>query len=195
MLARMKTARRKLLRFLDRKDEALRRYFAKQIWLASLGLEEGSVHRSIELKGRRDFRKHLTLAPGCWIERDCTIWFCEDDESNPTVSLGNVYIGRNCYIGAVSPVTIQDNTLIGAYSYITSGNHKTASCETPIRTQGYVGEPTMIGRDVWVGCHVVVLAGVTIGDQAIVGAGAVITKSIPGREIWAGVPARKIGQR
>jgi len=53
----------------------------------------------------------------------------------------------------------------------------------------------VIGRDVWIGCHVVVLPGVTIGDHAVVAAGAVVTKSIPSGEMWGGVPAKKIGER
>ena len=52
-----------------------------------------------------------------------------------------------------------------------------------------------IGNDVWLGCNVIVLKGVEIGDGAIIGAGAVVTKSILPNEIWAGVPAKKIGER
>ncbi|MBL9184880.1 MAG: acyltransferase [Verrucomicrobiaceae bacterium] len=52
-----------------------------------------------------------------------------------------------------------------------------------------------IGQDVWLGVNVVVLRGVRIGDGAVVGAGGVVTRSIPEGEIWAGVPAKRIGQR
>ena len=52
-----------------------------------------------------------------------------------------------------------------------------------------------IADDVWLGANVIVLKGVTIGRGAIVGAGAVVTKSIPEYEIWAGVPAKKLGVR
>lgn len=54
---------------------------------------------------------------------------------------------------------------------------------------------TKIGNDVWIGCDVTIIAGVTIGNGAIIGAGAVVTKDIPPYEIWAGVPAKKIGVR
>ena len=53
----------------------------------------------------------------------------------------------------------------------------------------------ILGDDVWLGVNVVVLKGVTIGRGAVVGAGAVVTKSIPSFEIWAGIPARRIGER
>lgn len=56
-------------------------------------------------------------------------------------------------------------------------------------------EPLEIGNDVWIGSNVCVLRGVKIGDGAVVGAGAVVTHDIPPYEIWAGVPAKKIGKR
>ena len=55
--------------------------------------------------------------------------------------------------------------------------------------------PIVLEDDVWLGVNVVVLKGVTIGRGAVVGAGAIVTKSIPACEIWAGVPARKVGTR
>lgn len=54
---------------------------------------------------------------------------------------------------------------------------------------------TTIKNDVWIGCDVTIIAGCTIGNGAVIGAGAVVTKDIPDYEIWAGVPAKKIGQR
>ena len=103
-----------------------------------------------------------------------------------------MFFGRNTYLGAWTPIRIGDDTLIGAYCYIISGNHRFEQRELPIRVQGYEGEPITIGRNVWLGSHVVVLPGVTIGDNAVIGAGSVVTSSIPAAEIWAGVPARKI---
>jgi acetyltransferase-like isoleucine patch superfamily enzyme len=64
-----------------------------------------------------------------------------------------------------------------------------------MRTQPSTQQAIKLGSDVWLGCNVVVLKGVEIGDGAIIAAGAVVTKSILPNEIWAGVPARKIGQR
>jgi len=64
-----------------------------------------------------------------------------------------------------------------------------------MRSQAGPESEITIGSDVWLGCHVVVLKGVCIGDGAVVGAGAVVTKSVPEGEIWAGVPAVKIGTR
>ena len=52
--------------------------------------------------------------------------------------------------------------------------------------------PIRIGKGVWIGANATVLAGVTIGDHAVVAAGAVVTKDVPARAIVGGVPARFI---
>lgn len=153
------------------------------------------VHPSTDLIGRQDFDRWMTFEPGCFIERDCTFWIADETESHPILKIGNVFIGRNVYIGTYYPIQIKDDTLIGAYSYIISGNHRAVGCDVPVRKQGYEGGEITIGRDVWIGCHVVVLPGVDIGDHAVIGAGSVVTKSVPGGEVWAGIPAKKIRER
>lgn len=55
--------------------------------------------------------------------------------------------------------------------------------------------PTVIGKDVWIGARAIILAGVEIGDGAIVSAGTIVTKNIPSCEIQGGVPNRKIRDR
>lgn len=164
-------------------------------WLMHLRSQGVFIDSSVEITGRQDFAGWITAAVGCWVERDCGLWVAEEPESNPRIDLGKVYIGRNCYIGAYAPVSIDDDSLIGAYSYIISAGHRMSDRALPVREQGYYAAPVQIGKDVWIGCHVVVLPGVGIADHAVVGAGAVVTKSIAAGEIWAGVPARKIGER
>jgi acetyltransferase-like isoleucine patch superfamily enzyme len=165
-------------------------------WRVRLGLKGSSVHRSIEMRGCKKFEHDFLLGKGCVIERECTVWISDDAGANPRLSLGSrVYIARNCYLGAFHPLTIGDDTIVGAYCYIITGNHRYSDLENPIRTQGYEGASVVLGKDVWIGSHVVVLPGVTIGDHAIIGAGAVVTKHVPSGEIWAGVPARRVGSR
>ena len=62
-------------------------------------------------------------------------------------------------------------------------------------TQPLQGAPVRIGNDVWIGAHAVVLKGVTIGDGAVIAAGAVVTKDVPAGVIAGGMPARVIRQR
>src|SRR5262245_61161777 len=151
------------------------------------------IHKSIELTGRADVRPWLKFGSGSAVERQCTIWCAAEIDSEPSLTLGaNVFVGTNTYLGAWKPIRIGDDTLIGAYCYIISGNHRFAAPDLPVRMQGYEGAPITIGRNVWLGAHVIVLPGVTIGDNAVVGAGSVVAGSIPEAEIWAGVPARRI---
>lgn len=55
--------------------------------------------------------------------------------------------------------------------------------------------PITIGNDVWIGYRAIIMDGVTIGDGAIIAAGAIVTKDVPSYEIWGGVPAKPIGKR
>lgn len=178
-----------------RRSEPFVRTIQKKLWLAQLRRAGVRVHPSIEITGRKYFREWVKLKRGCHMSRDCTLWIAGEIDSNPKLEIGNIHVDRNCYIGVYAPISIGDDTIIGAYSYIISGNHRMDSREIPVRMQGYVGAPISIGRDVWLGCHVVVLPGVAIGDSAVVAAGAVVTKTIPSGEIWGGVPAKKIGFR
>ena len=153
------------------------------------------IHPSLEIRDDTPVTPaNLKLGQGTVIEREVTVWLGEHPQAS--IELGRrVYVGRNCYLGAQEPLRIGDDTLIGAYSYLITANHSFANPALTIRQQGYTTRPVTIGRDVWIGAHVVVLPGVSIGDRAVVGAGAVVTKSIPAGEIWAGVPAKQIGRR
>jgi acetyltransferase-like isoleucine patch superfamily enzyme len=92
-------------------------------------------------------------------------------------------------------VVIGDDVLIGAYCYLASANHRFESLGAPIGSQGYEVKEVEIGRGAWLGAHVIVLPGVRIGENAVVGAGAVVTRDIPDGEIWAGVPAKHLRSR
>ncbi|MBV8731891.1 MAG: acyltransferase [Acidobacteriia bacterium] len=104
-------------------------------------------------------------------------------------------MGRHTYLGVYLPISIGDHTIIGAYSYIISANHCFESREIPIQDQGFQGAPITIGEDVWIGTHVVILPGVTIGKGAIIAAGSIVNRNVPAYQIWGGVPARFIKER
>jgi acetyltransferase-like isoleucine patch superfamily enzyme len=91
--------------------------------------------------------------------------------------------------------SIGSRTRIAARTLTISANHVFANPDLPIMGQGLTCKGITVGCDVWVGAHVVVLDGVTIGDRWVVGAGAVITKSLPPFSIAAGVPVKISGKR
>src|SRR5687767_5100832 len=104
------------------------------------------------------------------------------------------YVGPGCFVGA--GVTLHAYAMLGPRVCIVGGDHIYSKAGTPIIFSGRPKLPrTVIEGDAWVGCGVILMAGVRIGRGAIVAAGAVVTKDVPAYEIYAGVPARKIGER
>ncbi len=108
----------------------------------------------------------------------------------------NVHVQRDCYLwaGKKSKITIGDNTMISPGVFIISDNHGIKKNQL-MRLQDGVEEDIAIGSDVWIGAFAIILPGVHIGDGAVIGAGAVVTKDVPPYTIVAGNPAKKIGER
>jgi len=65
-------------------------------------------------------------------------------------------------------------------------------CLDPAHRKDVIPAPVHIGRDVWIGANAVILPGVTIGDGAVIAAGAVVTKDVPENTVAGGVPAKVI---
>jgi acetyltransferase-like isoleucine patch superfamily enzyme len=104
----------------------------------------------------------------------------------------HVNVNRDCFINAGGGVTIGDWVLIGPKVVIYSQNHVFDGIDVPMSLGPDRREPVRIGHDVWVGAHASIMPGVTIGDGAVVAAGAVVTRDVAARSIVAGVPARHI---
>ncbi|HMW17541.1 MAG TPA: DapH/DapD/GlmU-related protein [Accumulibacter sp.] len=105
------------------------------------------------------------------------------------VRLGNhVEINNFSIVNGTGGVDIGDETLIGPGVRIISYQHRFVT-GTPIRLQASEKKPIRIGRDCWIGANAVILAGVRIGDGAIIGASAVVTRDVPDHAIATGIPA------
>lgn len=107
----------------------------------------------------------------------------------------NVGIGQFASLGGSGGLTIGNDTIIGQYFSCHPENHIFESKDLPIRNQGTARAPIDIGNNCWIGAKVTILAGVTIGDNSIIAAGAVVNKSMPPNSIIGGVPARLIRER
>jgi acetyltransferase-like isoleucine patch superfamily enzyme len=107
----------------------------------------------------------------------------------------HVFLGPYVVIYGHGGVEIGEYTLVAMHSCIVSSNHAVPPCDRIIRHEPDILLQTKIGRDCWLGAGVKVLGGVTIGDGCIVGAGAVVTESLPPYAIAVGIPARVIGER
>ena len=101
----------------------------------------------------------------------------------------NFYAGFNCTILDMATVRIGDNCLIGPNVGIYTAGHNIHPVD---RHKSGFAKPITIGNNVWIGGHCVVVGGITIGDNSIIAAGAVLTKDVPENTIFAGNPAKKI---
>ena len=105
------------------------------------------------------------------------------------ITIGNdVFINADCKFQDQGGIFIDDGALIGHGVVLATLNHDM----DPEKRQQLHPAPIRIGKRVWVGANATVLAGVTIGDNSIVAAGAVVTKDVPANTVVGGVPARKI---
>jgi acetyltransferase-like isoleucine patch superfamily enzyme len=129
----------------------------------------------------------ITLASGTALDRGVTLLATND--------AARIVIGENCYVNrhtmldASARIEIGAQTMIGPFCYITDHDHVFGAGAAPGETP-LISEPTRIGKRCWLGAQVSVLKGVTIGDGTVVGAGSVVTKSLPPNVVTAGSPAK-----
>lgn len=119
------------------------------------------------------------------------------EKFSPEIIIGNnVSIQKDCHIGAINRIVLGNNVLLASKVFITDHSHGEATKEDmlfpPSQRKLFSKGPVIIEDNVWLGEGVVVLSGVTIGENSIVGANAVVTKSIPKNSIAGGNPARII---
>lgn len=106
----------------------------------------------------------------------------------------NIHLGKNVFINAdckfqdQGGITIGDNALIGHNVVLATLNHE----EDPNKRGNLIAAPINIGKNVWIGSNATILPGITVGDGAIIAAGAVVTKDVEAESIVAGVPAKFI---
>ncbi len=105
------------------------------------------------------------------------------------ISLGrDAFLNFNCVVLDVVEVTIGDRTQIGPGVQILAADHPR---DAAARASGLeFGRPVRIGRNVWIGGGAIILPGVSIGDDALIGAGSVVTRDVPAGATAFGNPAR-----
>ena len=106
----------------------------------------------------------------------------------------NIIIGKNVFINSCcrfqdqGGIVLGDGCFIGHNVTIATLNHDLA----PEKRANMIPGAIRLGRNVWVGSHATLLAGVSVGDNAVIAAGAVVTKDVPPDTVVGGVPARVI---
>ena len=112
-------------------------------------------------------------------------------DNGQKIHIGNNFTGNhNLTILDIREVYIGDNVMIGPHTLITTVGHSLSPMSR--RKHMAFAKPVHIGNDVWIGGNVTILPGVTIGNNVVVAAGAVVTEDIPDNCLVGGVPARKI---
>ncbi len=100
----------------------------------------------------------------------------------------NVFINHGCSFLDLGGITIEDDVMIGPQVKLVTENHPV----DPSNRKSLDLKSIHIGKNVWLGAGAIILPGVTVGENSIVAAGAVVTKDVPSNTIVGGVPAKFI---
>jgi acetyltransferase-like isoleucine patch superfamily enzyme len=143
-----------------------------------------SSMKSFCMRKFKHFGKNAEIRPGV------TVVFCSN------VSIGDRVVlrpGTSLFAGKNGGIVIEDGAMLGSGVHIYVVNHRFDDPSVPIIDQGHSPEePVILKKGCWIGANAILLPGVTIGENAVVGAGSIVTKSVPARTVYAGNPARFI---
>jgi acetyltransferase-like isoleucine patch superfamily enzyme len=155
-----------------------------------------SVGQNVELRADVEIRVHgsAVLDIGDNVRIDRGVRILAANRSRVRIGPGT-RIGIGSVLNGGDSITIGQDCLISGYVYLQTSMHRFQMPDRPIRDQHFDHGPVIIGPGAWIAAHAVVMPGITIGDNAIVGSNAVVTHDVPAMAIVAGVPARTIATR
>jgi len=152
--------------------------------------------------------RHVMIGEGCFLDANTAqgrielqddVWLSRGSyivAGRAEVVVGpTTYIGHRCLFYGHNGIRIGRDVLLANDVQLICGNHTFSRRDIPIRAQPPLGAPIVVEDDVWLGASVIVLGGVTVGKGSVVGAGAVVTHSLPPYSIARGVPAVIVGTR
>jgi acetyltransferase-like isoleucine patch superfamily enzyme len=138
------------------------------------------------------FRQHdaKRVGEGCFY-LDFIVWLNGD-----RAELGDrVAFNYGCFVNSYGGLTVGDGATFGPYTMVHTANHKFEDTTRPIVDQGWESRPVEVGSGCWIGMGVVILPGVRIGEECVVGAGSVVTKDLEDYCVAVGAPAKPIKSR
>ncbi|AWB85261.1 sugar O-acetyltransferase [Mycetocola zhujimingii] len=134
-------------------------------------------------------RALLSVLTGRPIAAGVTVFPPFSSDFGKNIRLGDrIFINSGCRFQDQGGITIGDDCLIGHNAVFATLNHDL----DPARRADLRPSPIRIGRNVWIGANVTVLPGVTIGDNAVVGAASVVTRDVPDDAVVVGSPAKVV---
>lgn len=132
----------------------------------------------------------IQLGDDCILQPDIFFNYDHYWMPGPSIVIGDkVFIGRGCEFNIREKLTVGDKALIASGCTFVDHDHGRDS-KTGIINESSPGAPIVVGRGAWIGANCTILKGVSIGENSVVGAGAVVTKSVPNGQVWVGNPAR-----
>lgn len=138
------------------------------------------------------YPKNVSIDENAVIKEGSRICACNE---TALVHIGkNTTVGFHTFLFASESIKIGDDCLIAPFVYLVDSDHSIDKASL-INQQPNVTAPITIGNDVWLGTGCKILKGVTIGDGAIIAAGAVVNSDVGPYEIHGGIPAKKISER
>lgn len=190
--------------FLAKGNREIRDWF-EALFIRNLPGTTGIHVRRWYYKRRFSQSSVFSLAVGCRITAPENITLgnlvsimpncCLHAHAQGRITLGvRVSINGNVLLDSANDgeITIGNDVLIGPNVVIRASNHRYGLKSVPINQQGHTGGKVIIADDVWIGANVVILPNVTIGQGAVIGAGAVVNRDIPPYALAGGVPAKII---
>jgi maltose O-acetyltransferase len=150
-----------------------------------VALVDKSIRRVLWLWGRCRFAAYVKHKGSA-----CVCHWSVDLKYPENIFLGDyVVIGVNSSIGAHSPIRLADHVHLSRDVHIETAGLDFDKLELPYR---HVSKPITIEKGVWIGSRATILGGVTIGEYAVIAAGAIVTKDVPPFAVVAGIPAKVV---
>jgi len=140
----------------------------------------------VEIHGSR----RIKSGRGLYLYRD--LYF--ETMGHAEIEIGDrVVMSRGVHLVAYAGIRIGAGTMIGEYASIRDANHQYRD-NSDLRDAPHDARPVNIGSNVWIGRGAIILPGVQIGDRAVIGANAVVTRDVAAGIVVAGVPARPLSR-
>ena len=154
------------------------------------------VNRTIKLNAKlntsedvEQIRKYLSQIIGSDIDASTIVFVPFYTNFGQFITIGkNVFINHACSFLDMGGITIEDNVLIGPKANLITENHSL----NPTDRKSLICKPIVIKRNAWIGAAATILPGITIGENSVVAAGAVVNADVPPNTIVGGVPAKFI---
>jgi acetyltransferase-like isoleucine patch superfamily enzyme len=134
---------------------------------------------------------HVHLGRWSWLGQGCKV---RVHEGRFEVGAKTV-LGQECTVSCYQRVTIGRECILADRCMLIDFDHGAAEAERPVREQGIYKQDVEVGSNVWMGYGACVLRGTTVGDNAIIGTSAVVTKDVPANGVVGGVPAKLLRVR